>query len=43
MQESGIKWFPPRSKRDEEDMDAHPQPSTVIEMIHEKTKYIVGE
>ena len=39
----GTKWFPIKSKRDDEYMDVHLQPSTIIEMSHEKTNSTVDE
>ena len=39
----GTIWFPPRVKIDEENLDAHPHPSTVNERGHEPTNSIVDE
>ena len=39
----GTRWLPPGAKRDEEDTDAHPQPSTVTERSHEPTNSTMDE
>ena len=38
----GTRWFPPKSKTDEEDMDVHLHPSTVTKMIHDQTNSKFG-
>ena len=34
----GTRWLPPREKRDEDDIDAHPKPSIITEKNHDPNK-----